>query len=248
MITIKTPAEIALMREAGRLTAQAMEAVSALICEGISTKELDKCAEDYIITRGGKPSFKGYQGYPGSICASVNDEVVHGIPGSRKLRQGDIISIDMGAIFHGFQGDMARTFAVGQVTDEATRLIAVTKECFEVGMAQARIGNRIGDIGHAVQVLAEGQGYGVVRDLCGHGIGQEMHEDPEVPNFGRAGHGLRLKEGMVLAIEPMINTGTWQVEFLDDGWTVVTGDGGLSGHYENTVAITADGPQILTAL
>lgn len=236
------------MREAGRLTAQAMEAVAALVCEGISTKELDKCAEEYIISRGGKPSFKDYHGYPGSICTSINDQVVHGIPGPHTLRQGDIISIDMGAILNGFQGDMARTFAVGEISADARALIDVTKRCFEKGMAAARPGNRLGDIGYAVQALAEGEGYGVVRDLCGHGIGQAMHEDPEVPNFGRPGHGLRLRAGMVLAIEPMINLGTWEVDFQDDGWTVTTADGGLSAHYENTVAITNSGPQILTAL
>ncbi|MDD4797024.1 MAG: type I methionyl aminopeptidase, partial [Eubacteriales bacterium] len=185
MITIKTSAEIALMREAGRLTAQAMQAVSALICPGVSTKELDKCAEEYIISRGGKPSFKGYHGYPGNICASVNDQVVHGIPGSRVLHQGDIISIDMGVVLDGFQGDMARTFTVGEVSSDAHRLIDVTQRCFDAAMAAARPGNRLGDIGYAVQSLAEAQGYGVVRDLCGHGIGQAMHEDPEVPNFGR---------------------------------------------------------------
>ena len=236
------------MREAGRVTAQAMQVVQRAIAPGISTQELDKLAETFIISKGAVPSFKGYNGFPASACISINEQVVHGIPGNTILREGDIVSVDLGAILDGYHGDMARTFAVGQISAQAQRLIDVTRECFEVATRAAIPGNRIGDIGYAVQSLAEGQGYGVVRDLCGHGIGTQMHEDPEIPNYGRAGRGIRLEAGMVLAIEPMINIGTWKVRALPDGWTICTADGSLSAHHENTVAVTHGESLLLTAL
>ena len=246
MIHIRNESEIACLREAGRQTALCMQYLSGMIEVGITTGELDRQAEQFIRKNGGIPTFKGFQGYPGSICASINEEVVHGIPGSRKLKSGDILSIDLGVTYDGWVGDMARTFAVGEVEPHKLQLIDVTQACFEAGMDKMRPGNRLGDVSNAVQALAERHGYGVVRDLCGHGVGQNMHEDPELPNFGRAGHGIRLQPGMVLALEPMINEGTWRVEMLDDDWTVVTQDGKLSAHYENTVAVTRDNCEILT--
>ena len=248
MIHIRNKREIALLREAGRQTARCMEYISGLIAPGITTGELDRLAEQFIRKNGGIPTFKGYSGYPGSICASVNEEVVHGIPGSRKLMDGDILSVDMGVTLNGWVGDMARTFPVGTVAPNKLKLIEVTKASFEAGFEKMRAGNRLGDVSNAVQTVAESHGYGVVRDLCGHGVGQEMHEDPEVLNFGRAGHGVRLQAGMVLALEPMINDGTWRVLELDDGWTIISADHSPSAHYENTIAITEDGPMILTAL
>lgn len=247
MIQIRTSRELKIQREAGRITAECMELVASMVKPGVSTLELDRAAERFIRAKGAVPTFLHYDGYPASICASVNDQVVHGVPGSYRLQEGDIVGIDLGATFGGYVGDMARTFAVGKISRTDEELIRVTRECFERGMAQMIPGNRIGDVAFAIQSHAEAHGYGVVRELCGHGCGQKMHEDPEVPNYGRAGHGIRLKAGMVLAVEPMINLGTWRVAFLEDG-TVVTEDGKNSAHYENTVAITDDGPVILTAL
>ena len=247
MITIKSASQIEKMRKSGAITKGALELIEQSIRPGISTNQLDKIAHDYIISKGAKPNFLNYNGFPGSICASVNDEVVHGIPSKhRVLKEGDIISIDMGAILDGWHSDAARTFAVGQISDEAQKLIDVTRECFFEGIKYAKHGAKLGDISSAIQKHAESHGYGVVRDLVGHGIGTSLHEDPSIPNFGRAGHGVKLAAGMVLAIEPMINEGTWRVEVLDDDWTVVTQDGKLSAHYENTVAITKDGCEILT--
>ena len=203
-------------------------------------------AHDYIISRGAKPSFLGYGGFPGSICASVNEQVVHGIPSNRKLISGDIIGIDCGVIYKGWQSDAARTFAVGEISEKHKKLIQVTEQSFFEAMKVIREGARLGDIGAAVQNLAESNGFSVVRDLVGHGIGKDMHEDPQVPNYGKAGKGLRLKRNMTLAIEPMINEGTYEVSALDDGWTVVTDDDGYSAHYENTVLITEDGYEILS--
>ena len=248
MIHIRNESEIAMLREAGRRTAQCMEHLRGLVAPGITTGELDKEAEQFIRSHGGIPTFKGFQGYPASVCASVNEQVVHGIPGSRKLENGDILSLDIGVTYHGWVGDMARTFAVGEVDAAKAKLMEVTQQCFEKGLEQMRPGNRLGDVSAAVQSLAESHGYGVVRDLCGHGVGQEMHEDPEVPNFGRAGHGVRLQPGMVLALEPMINAGTWRVKFLDNGWTAVSADLSPSAHYENTLVVTEAKPIILTAL
>ena len=247
MITIKSASQIEKMRKSGAVTKGALELIEKSIRPGISTKQLDKIAHDYIISKGAKPNFLNYNGFPGSICASVNDEVVHGIPSKhRVLKEGDIISIDMGAVLDGWHSDAARTFGVGKISAEAQQLIDVTKQCFFEGIKYAKHGAKLGDVSYAIQKYAESFGYGVVRDLVGHGIGTSLHEDPSVPNFGRAGHGVRLAAGMVLAIEPMINEVTWRVEMLDDDWTVVTQDGKLSAHYENTVALTKDGCEILT--
>ena len=246
MITIKSDSEIELMREAGKILRDTLNMLKEHVKVGVTTKELDKLAHDYIISRGAKPSFLGYGGFPGSICASVNEQVVHGIPSNRKLDSGDIIGIDCGVIYKGWQSDAARTFAVGEISEKHKKLIQVTEQSFFEAMKVIREGARLGDIGAAVQNLAESNGFSVVRDLVGHGIGKDMHEDPQVPNYGKAGKGLRLKRNMTLAIEPMINEGTYEVSALDDGWTVVTDDDGYSAHYENTVLITEDGYEILS--
>ena len=246
MITIKSDSEIELMREAGKILRDTLNMLKEHVKVGVTTKELDKLAHDYIISRGAKPSFLGYGGFPGSICASVNEQVVHGIPSNRKLVSGDIIGIDCGVIYKGWQSDAARTFAVVEISEKHKKLIQVTEQSFFEAMKVIREGARLGDIGAAVQNLAESNGFSVVRDLVGHGIGKDMHEDPQVPNYGKAGKGLRLKRNMTLAIEPMINEGTYEVSALDDGWTVVTDDDGYSAHYENTVLITEDGYEILS--
>lgn len=246
MIVRKSPAEIAIMRRAGRITAEALRVVGEAVVVGVTTAELDRLAEELITSRGAVPAFKGYHGFPASICASLNNEVVHGIPGERGLHGGDILSVDIGAIVDGYYGDSAMTFPVGAVSDEARRLLDVTRAALDAGVATCREGMRLHDIGHAVQTVAERAGFGVVREYVGHGIGREMHEEPNVPNFGQAGTGPTLKRGMVLAIEPMINAGGAAVVSLSDGWTVVTRDGSLSAHFEHTVAITEDGPDILT--
>lgn len=246
MITLKNDREIEYMRQAGKVVGETLAILQESIKPGITTGELDRIAEEYIRSRNAIPSFKGYCGFPASICASINNEVVHGIPDERALREGDIISIDCGAILNGYHGDAARTFAVGQSSKEAENLIKVTKESFFKGIEKAIVGNRLSDISSAIQQYAEGQGYSVVRDYVGHGIGTEMHEEPEVPNFGRPDRGPKLVEGMVLAIEPMINIGEFHVKVQSNGWTVVTKDGTLSAHYENTVAILNNGPEILT--
>lgn len=247
MITYKTQAEIEKMRRAGQVLFAAMKAVKSAIRPGVTTAELDRVAESVIRSHGAIPSEKGYEGFPGSICASPDDMVVHGIPSeSVVLREGQIISIDCTVLLDGYQADMARTFPVGEISPEAQALIDAAKESFGKGLAFARKGYRIGDISHAIQTSVEGHGYGVVRSLCGHGIGKEMHEDPEVPNFGTAGHGPRLVAGMVIAIEPMVNEGTHVVKEQPDGWTIKTADGKLSAHFEHTIAITPKGPAILT--
>ncbi|MFM9412935.1 type I methionyl aminopeptidase [Peptococcus simiae] len=249
MITIKTEREIALMREAGRIVAETHALLAEALKPGISTLELDAIAEDYIRGKGAIPSFKNYNGFSGSICASINDVVVHGIPNADTiLKEGDIISFDVGAILNGYHGDAARTLPCGQVDQAALDLIEVTRASFEESLKYAREGYRLSDIGHAVQEYCESRGYGVVRDFCGHGIGTSMHEDPQIPNYGRPGRGVRLKTGMCLAIEPMITEGTWEVTVQSDGWTVLTNDGKRAAHHENTIALTADGPVILTAL
>jgi len=247
VIIIKSKNEINIMRKAGEIVAGALEAVRKAIAPGITTAELDKIADDYIRSKGAFPSFKGYQGFPASICASINAQVVHGIPGSTVLKEGDIISIDIGAVYNGYHGDAARTYPVGAVSPNALRLIKVTEESFYRGLEFAREGHRLSDISHAIQTYVEEHGYSVVKALVGHGIGRQMHEDPQVPNFGRAGRGPRLRAGMTLAIEPMVNEGTDEVVTLDDHWTVLTRDGSLSAHYENTIAITSNEPIILTA-
>lgn len=247
MITIKSASQIEKMRASAKITKGALDLLEKSVKPGISTKQLDKIAYDYIISKGGKPNFLNYNGFPGTICASVNDEVVHGIPSKRAiLKEGDIISIDMGTVLDGWHSDAARTFGVGKISDEAQKLIDVTRESFFEGIKYIKHGAKLGDVSSAIQKYAEGHGYGVVRDLVGHGIGTSLHEDPSVPNFGDAGRGVRLAAGMVLAIEPMINEGTWKVAVLDDDWTVVTQDGKLSAHYENTVVVTRDGYEILT--
>lgn len=247
MILVKNSEQLAIMRKAGRITGEAILVAREHIREGVSTKELDIRIREYIEKCGAKPSFLGYGGFPGSACISLNDEVIHGIPDkNRILHEGDIVKIDVGAYYHGFHGDSANTFGVGKISEEAEKLIAATRESFFRGVAQAKAGNRIGDIGSAVFEYANALGYGVVKRYVGHGVGMELHEDPEVPNFGTAGRGPRLVPGMVIAIEPMINAGTYLVREMDDGWTVKTADGRLSAHYEHTVAITDGEPVLMT--
>jgi len=249
MIVLKTGRELKIMREACRISAGALQTAGKAVEPGITTAELDKLAEEYILSHGGKPNFKNYQGYPATACISINNEVIHGIPSSkRKLQQGDIVSIDLGAEFEGYHGDNAATFACGDVSDAAKRLMDITEQSLYKGIAAAVSGGRIGDIGFAVQNFVEANGYSVVRQFVGHGIGNKLHEEPEVPNFGTAGRGIRLMPGMTLAIEPMVNAGGSDVKILPDGWTVLTRDGSLSAHFEHTVVITADGPKILTQL
>jgi methionyl aminopeptidase len=248
MIIIKSNKEIEYMREAGKIVAYVHEVLRDAIKPGVTTKELDEIAEREILKHKALPAFKGYHGFPASICASVNEEVVHGIPGVKTLKDGDIISIDIGTIYNGYYGDAAKTHPVGQVSEEALRLIEVTRQSFYEGLRFCMEGNRLSDVSHAVQTYVEGQGFSVVRDFVGHGIGQSMHEDPQIPNFGLPGKGPRLGEGMVLAIEPMVNMGTYKVKTLLDNWTVVTLDGKMSAHYEHTIAITKDEPMILTNL
>lgn len=248
MIICKSASEISKMREAGRIVAEVFVLLEKSIKPGITTASLNEIAEGYIIKRGGKPAFKGYKGFPTSICTSINEEVVHGIPRARRLRDGDIISVDVGVEYDGYYGDGAVTFPVGKISEEAKRLVDVTKKALEAGLRQCVIGKNLYDISNAIQVEVERADYSVVRDFVGHGIGRSMHEDPQVPNFGESGKGPRLEEGMVFAIEPMVNTGTYKVEILDDKWTVVTEDGKLSAHFEHTVAITKRNPLILTKL
>jgi methionyl aminopeptidase len=248
MIIIKSNKEIEYMREAGKIVAYAHEVVRDAIKPGVTTKELDELAEKEIRKHGAIPAFKGLYGFPASICASINEEVVHGIPGLKTLNDGDIISVDIGAIINGYNGDAAKTHPVGKVSDEALKLIEVTRQSFYEWLKYCRKGNRLSDISHAVQTYVESNGFSVVRDFVGHGIGQDMHEDPQIPNYGKPGKGPRLVEGMVLAIEPMVNMGTYHVNTLLDNWTVVTLDGKMSAHYEHSVAITKDEPIILTGI
>ncbi|MDD4692154.1 type I methionyl aminopeptidase [Eubacterium aggregans] len=249
MINVKSSQDIEYMRMAGRLVAECHELLAEAIKPGITTLELDKMAEDYFKKNGAVPTFLGYQGFPNSICASINGEVVHGIPNHRRLEEGDIIAIDLGATLNGFVGDAARTHGVGNISETAKKLIDVTRESFFKGIAFARQGYRLSDVSHAIQCYVEANGFSVVRDYVGHGIGREMHEDPPIPNFGKPGHGPRLCQGMCLAIEPMVNVGDYDVEVLDNDWTVVTTDGSLSAHYENTIVVTGESePEILTML
>jgi methionyl aminopeptidase len=247
VIVRKSPAEIATMREAGRVTARALAAVGAAVAVGVTTGELDAIAESVIRAAGAVPAFKGYHGFPATICASRNSVVVHGIPGKERLVRGDIISVDVGAVVDGYYGDSASTFPVGEVNREVARLLEVTRRSLDAGIARCVPGMRLYDISSAVQRVAEGGGFSVVREYVGHGIGRAMHEEPQIPNYGTAGRGPTLQEGMVLAIEPMVNMGGPGVVQADDGWTVSTADGSPSAHFEHTVAITADGPVILTA-
>ncbi len=247
MILIKNTEQLRLMREAGRITGEALLVAEEAVHPGISTKALDDIIRHYIEKCNASPTFLGYNGFPAAACISINDEVIHGIPSpERILREGDIVKVDLGACCHGYNGDAARTFPVGHVTEEGMALIAATKESFFRGIGFARVGNRIGDIGHAVEAYIKTCGYSVVRKYVGHGVGAALHEDPEVPNFGTEGRGVRLCAGMTLAVEPMVNAGGADVRVLSNSWTVVTTDGSLSAHYENTVALTADGPILLT--
>ena len=247
MIVLKTSRELGLMKEACVISARALKLAGEAVQPGVTTHEIDKIAHDYIVSQGARPNFLNYNGFPATACISINNQVIHGIPSkSCVIREGDIVSIDLGAELGGYNGDNAATFAAGAVSPAAQRLMDVTKECLYEGIKAARAGGRIGDIGHAVQSLAEAHGYSVVRQYVGHGVGASLHEAPEVPNFGTSGRGVRLLPGMTLAIEPMINVGAPGVKVQPDGWTVLTADGSLSAHFEHTVAVTADGPVIMT--
>ena len=249
MIPIKNPVQLDGMKDAGRITGEALLAARDAIRPGVTTLELDKVVHDYIVKQGAKPSFLGYHGFPASACISVNDEVIHGIPNKNKvLKEGDIVKVDVGAYYKGFHGDSARTFPVGKIGEDVQKLIDVTRESFYKGIEQFREGNRLGDICSAIGDHIEGNGYGIVTQFVGHGIGAALHESPDVPNFGRSGRGVRLCKGMTLAIEPMVNMGSGDVYGLPDGWTVKTADGSLSAHYENTVALTDNGLLILTLI
>jgi len=246
MILMKSAREIEIMRRSGKITSSVLSMLLRTAKAGMTLRELDQLAEAGIRERGGEPTFKGYHGFPASICASVNEVVVHGIPGGYVLKDGDILSIDIGTTFEKYVSDSAATVAIGNVSEEAQRLMRVTQEALMLGIAQMQKGNRLGDISHAVQTHAESHGYGVVRVLVGHGVGTKMHEEPQVPNFGESGKGIVLRPGLVLAIEPMITAGGYEVETLKDGWTVVTADGTLAAHFEHTIALTEEGPRILT--
>lgn len=248
MIILKSNDEITLMKKAGKIVGETLLLLEKEVKPGVTTAELDMMAEEFITKHGAKPSFKGLYGFPSSLCISVNEQVIHGFPGAYVLKEGDIVSVDCGACINGFHGDAARTFPVGNISKEAQRLIDVTRDSFFKGIEYAKVGNRLSDISHEIQSYVEAAGFSVVRDFVGHGIGRNVHEDPNVPNFGKSGRGPKLQEGMVLAIEPMVNAGTYKVKTLKDGWTVVTADNSLSAHYENTVAILSDGPEILTLI
>ena len=249
MVVLKTSRELGIMKEACRISAGALQTVGKAVEPGITTLELDKLAEDYIRSQGAEPNFKNYHGYPATACISINNEVIHGIPSSkRKICQGDIVSVDLGARFNGYNGDNAATFACGDVSEQAKRLMDTTKNALYEGIKAACVGSRIGDISNAIQRTVEAAGFSVVRQYVGHGIGTQLHEAPEVPNFGAAGRGIRLLPGMTLAIEPMVNVGSYDVKVLPDGWTVLTQDGSLSAHFEHTIVITPDGPKIMTLI
>ena len=247
MIVLKSPREITHMRAAGRILAEVKELLRRLVAPGVTTKQIDQEVEAFIVARGAVPAFKGYRGFPATVCTSINEEVVHGIPAAhRRLKEGDIIGLDLGAIVEGYYADAAVTLPVGDVTEEARRLLDVTREALDRGIAECRPGNRVGDISAAVQRHVEAAGFGVVRSFVGHGVGRELHEDPQVPNFGKRGRGRTISTGMVLAIEPMVNAGIAAVKVDNDGWTARTADGRRSAHFEHTVAVTKHGPEILT--
>ncbi len=245
-IHYKSPRDLKKMSEAGRVVAEVLDLISENVRPGVTTKRLDDLAAGYLKKRKAIAAFLGYQGFPANICVSVNNEVVHGIPGDRKLVEGEIVSVDVGAIVDGYFGDSARTFPVGEINPDARRLLEITSESLARGIKACAVGNRLGDLSAAIQSFVESKGFSVVRDLVGHGIGRSMHEEPQVPNFGEPGTGIQIKEGLVLAIEPMINAGGHKVRMLADGWTIVTDDGSLSAHFEHTVAVTSNGPEILT--
>ena len=246
MITIKSAREVELMRRAGKITAAARALAGEMVKPGVTTQEIDRAVCRFIWSQGAEPSFLNYNGYPASVCISVNDEVIHGIPGKRVLREGDIVSVDVGAYIGGYHGDCAATYACGKISEEAQRLIDVTRQSFFEGIKYAREGGRLSDVSHAIEEYVEGNGFSVVREYVGHGIGRNMHESPEVPNFGIAGHGPKLLRGMTLAVEPMVNAGTAAIRQMPDGWTVKTRDGKYAAHYENTILITSDEPELLT--
>jgi len=246
--TLKTPAQIAKMRKAGRVVAEMLDACAAAAKPGATTGDLDRVAREVLARRGAKSNFLNYHGYPAVICASPNNVIVHGIPGDQRLMDGDLVSIDCGAIIDGWHGDAARTIPVGEISEEARKLILVTEESLWAGIAYVRKGARLSDIGHAVQMVAEGAGFSVVREYVGHGIGRSMHEEPQVPNYGVPGKGMKLKVGHVLAVEPMVNLGSAETQLHEDGWTVTTADGMLSAHFEHSIAVTEDGPEVLTVL
>ena len=246
MIAIKNERELSVMRQACIITAAARALAGEMVRPGVSTKQIDKAVHDYIVSQGAKPSFLNYNGFPASACISVNATVIHGIPGGYILKEGDIVSVDVGAYYKGFHGDCAATFPCGEISDEAAKLIQVTRQSFFEGLRLATQGNRVSDISHAIQTYVESNGFSVVRSFVGHGVGRQLHEEPEVPNYGKPGHGPRLLKGMTIAIEPMVNVGVYDVHVLKDGWTTVTADGKLSAHYENTVLITDGEPEILT--
>ena len=246
MITIKSAREVELMRRAGKITAAARALAGEMVKPGVTTQEIDRAVCRFIRSQGAEPSFLNYNGYPASVCISVNDEVIHGIPGKRVLREGDIVSVDVGAYIGGYHGDCAATYACGKISEEAQRLIDVTRQSFFEGIKYAREGGRLSDVSHAIEEYVEGNGFSVVREYVGHGIGRNMHESPEVPNFGIGGHGPKLLRGMTLAVEPMVNAGTAAIRQMPDGWTVKTRDGKYAAHYENTILITSDEPELLT--
>lgn len=247
MIHLKNSQEISAMKDAGRITGEALLAARDAVRPGVSTEEINRVIEHYIRKCGAEPTFLGYGGFPASACISINDEVIHGIPSRKRiLREGDIVKIDTGATYRGYVGDSARTIPVGSVSEQAKKLIRVTRDSFFAGVEQVKVGNRLGDVGHAIDALVTENGFSTVRRYVGHGIGTDMHESPDVPNYGTPGRGIRLCAGMTVAIEPMVNTGTYDVREMPDGWTVKTADGGLSAHYENTLALTSDGVLILT--
>lgn len=247
MIVLKTGRELKIMREACRISAEALKLAGNAVQPGVTTAEIDRIAEKYILSQGAVPNFKNYNGYPATACISINNEVIHGIPSAKRvIKAGDIVSIDLGAKFEGYHGDNAATFACGDISEQAKRLIDTTRESLYEGISAAVAGGRLGDIGYAIQQYVESRGYSVVREFVGHGVGTNLHEAPEVPNFGTRGRGIRLMPGMTIAIEPMVNAGRYDVKVMPDGWTVLTKDGSLSAHFEHTVAITPDGPQIMT--
>lgn len=246
MIELKTEREIEIIKRNGKILAQALKLVKERIRPGTKTKELNRLAEDLIRGQGAYPAFKGYRGFPSSICVSIDEEVVHGIPGERALEQGQIVSVDVGVLKDGYYADAARTYSVGEIPERSQKLIDVTREALEQALDSVKEGRRLSDVSHAIQSFVERNGFSVVRDLVGHGIGKKMHEEPQIPNFGEPGQGVALKKGMVFAIEPMVNMGSWEIETRDDHWTIVTRDGSLSAHFEHTVAVTGNGAEILT--
>ncbi len=248
MVIIKSPREIEQLKRSNAMVAEVFEKLRGMIAPGITTRELDQVAEEFILLKGARPAFKGYRGFPATLCISINDEVVHGIPGQRRLKEGDIVSLDVGVNYIGYFGDAAITLPVGEVDPEAKRLLEVTKKALYIGIEKAKAGNRLFDISYAIQSWVESHGFSVVRDFVGHGIGRELHEEPQIPNFGAPHQGPRLEKGMVFALEPMVNEGTHEVRVLSDGWTVVTADGKRSAHFEHTIAITDDGAEILSIL